>query len=84
VHLLNLQRHSLDIITLSIPADAAAVGKPLGQLVLPPNSLVTLIVNDDGPHIPHDDLVLSAGDDVVVVTAPDEEQALFEILTGIE
>jgi trk system potassium uptake protein TrkA len=84
VHLLNLQRHSLDIITLSIPADADAVGKAMGQLILPPNSFVTLVVNDEGPHIPHDDLVLSAGDDVVVVTAPDEEQALFETLTGVK
>ncbi len=84
VHLLNLPRHSMDIISLSIPGDAAAVGKPLAELDLPPNSFITLVVNGSGPTLPRDDLVLGAGDDVVMVTEPDEEQTLLDTLTGVE
>ena len=84
IHLLNLQRHSMDIVALSIPPDAAVVGKPLSQVDMPPSSFVTLVVKDEGPFLPQDDLVLSAGDEVVVVTVADEEQVLFETLTGVE
>ena len=84
IHLLGLQRHSMDIVALSIPPDAAVVGKSVSQLVMPPNSFITLVVKDEGPTLPHEDLVLHAGDDVVAVTVPDEEQALYETLTGVE
>ena len=84
VHLLNLQRHSMDIVALSIPSDAAVVGRPLSQIDMPPNSFITLVVKDEGPSLPQEDLVLNAGDDVVVVTVTDEEQTLYETLTGVE
>ena len=84
VHLLDLQRHSMDIVALSIPQDASVVGKLLTEVSMPPSRFVTLVVKDDGPFLPHDDLVLNAGDEVVVVTVADEEQALLEALTGVD
>ena len=84
VHLLNLQRHNMDIVALSIPPDAAVVGQPLSQIDLPPNSFITLVVKDEGPFLPEENLVIEAGDDLIVVTITNEEQALYEILTGVE
>ena len=84
VHLLNLQRHNMDIVALSIPPDAAVVGHPLSQIDLPPNSFITLVVKDEGPFLPEENLVIEAGDDLIVVTITNEEQALYEILTGVE
>lgn len=84
VHLLNLQRHNMDIVALSIPPDAAVVGQPLSQIDLPPNSFITLVVKDEGPFLPEENLVIKAGDDLIVVTITNEEQALYEILTGVE
>ena len=84
VHLMNLQGHNMDIVTLSIPDDAAVVGKPLSQVDMPPNSFIALVVKDSGPVLPSDDLVLAPKDDVVAVTVPDEEQTLHETLTGVE
>ena len=84
VHLLNLQHHNMDIVALSIPPDAAVVGEPLSQIDLPPNSFITLVVKDEGPLLPEENLVIKAGDDVIVVTMTSEEQALYETLTGVE
>ena len=82
VHLLNIPHHSMDIISLSIPNDSAAIGQSLGEIAMPPNSFVTLVVNKNGPSLPHDELVLGAGDDIVLVTVQDEEQILLDAFTG--
>ena len=84
IHLLDLQRHSMNVVAVSIPPDAAVVGKPLSQVEVPPSSFITLVVKDEGPLLPQNNLVLSAGDQVVVATVPDEEQDLLETLTGVE
>ncbi len=83
IHLLDLHPHEMDIVALSIPGDAAVVGKPMSAVEMPPNSFVTLVINAEGPTLPHQDLALQAGDDVIAVTIPDEEQALYEALTGV-
>lgn len=82
MHLLNLQTYGMDIVNLSIPQDSAVVGKTLNQIELPLNSFITLVVKQAGPRLPDEDLVLQAGDEVIAVTVLDEEQALYELLTG--
>ncbi len=82
MHLLELQHYGMDIVALSIPRDAAAIGKPIRELEMPPNSFITLVVKSNGPIMPHHDLVLHAGDEVIAVTVLDEEQELYETLTG--
>ena len=84
VHLLNIPHHSMDLISLSIPNDSAAIDKSLAEIDMPPNSFITLVVNKNGPSLPHDDLVLSAGDDIVLVTVQDEEQILLDTFTGAQ
>jgi hypothetical protein len=34
--------------------------------------------------LPSDDLIIDPGDDVLVVTSSEEEQLLYETLTGVE
>ena len=84
VHLMNLNSLDLKMISINIPPDSAVVGKPLGNVTLPPNSFISLVVKPHRPLLPADDVVLSSGDDVVVVASPDEEQLLYEALTGVE
>ena len=84
VHLMNLKTLHMEMVSINLPSDAAVAGKPLGDIELPPNSFVTLVVKDDGPVLPSANVVLSYGVDVVVVTSPIEEQLLYEILTGVE
>jgi trk system potassium uptake protein TrkA len=84
VHLMNLRPLHMEMVSVSIPSDAAVAGKLLEEVELPPNSFITLIVKDDGPVLPSDEVVLGSGDDVVVVTSSEEEQLLYETLTGVE
>jgi trk system potassium uptake protein TrkA len=83
VHLVSRRGDSIDIVSVSIPPDAAVIGSSLGDLDLPPNSFISLVVKDEGPVLPRSDLSLASGDQLIIVTAPDEEQVLFEMLTGI-
>ena len=82
MHLLNLQTYGMDIVALSIPQDASVVGRTIGSVEMPPSSFIILVVKQAGPRLPEEDLVLQAGDEVIAVTVLDEEQALYETLTG--
>ena len=90
VHLTNLKPPSglgaleREMVSINIPQDAAAVGRHLGDISLPPNSFISLVVKNEGPLLPSDEIQLESGDDVVAVTSPDEEQLLYETLTGVE
>ncbi len=84
VHLMNLKALQLQLISINIPSDATVAGKSLGDIELPPNSFISLLVKNDGAVLPSDATVLDPGDDVVVVTSPEEEQLLYDTLTGVE
>ena len=90
VHLMNLKTFQvsgalqMEMISINIPPDAAVVGKPLSDIELPPNSFISLVVKHQGPVLPSEDVVLDSEDDVVAVTSPEEEQLLYETLTGVE
>ena len=84
VHLMNLKDLQLEMISINIPSDAAVVGRPLRDIEIPPNSLISLVVKNHGAVLPSHEVVLDPGDDVVAVTSPDEEQLLYETFTGVE
>ena len=84
VHLMNLKARPTEIVSINIPSDAAVVGRPLSEIELPPGSFISLVVKDDGPVLPTGDVILGPENDVVVVTTPEEEQLLFETLTGAQ
>ena len=84
VHLMNLKALQLEMISINIPSDATVIGKSLGDVDLPPNSFISLVIKNQGPVLPSDGVLLESGDDVVVVTSPEEEQLLYETLTGVE
>ena len=84
VHLMNLRAPQTELVSINIPPDAAAVGSPLTEIDLPPSSFVSLVVKHEGAFLPSQDVVLEAGDEVVAVTIPEEEQILYETLTGVE
>ncbi len=82
ISLLTLRR-GFEIVEVKVPEEAAVVGQPLKDVVLPHQSLVWGIVDADGnPKAPTADTVLHAGDDVVAVTLQESEEALRTALTG--
>lgn len=72
------------LVSINIPPDAAVAGTQLEEIELPPNSFISLVVKSRGPVLASEEVVLDSGDDIIAVTSLDEEQLLYEALTGVE
>jgi trk system potassium uptake protein TrkA len=73
----------LEIVEIKIPPEAQAVGRPIKGILLPQQSLIALIVGPDGqPRLPTNDTIIQAGDEVVAVTALENEEGLRSALIG--
>ena len=79
-----LQLHSgLEIIELKLPVTSPAAGRALREVLLPPESLICLIVDPGGmPRMPGGDTRLNAGDALVLVTRVESVSMLREVLIG--
>ena len=82
LHLMNVPAPNLELVSISIPEDSGVVGRKLAEVELPPHSFISLVIKRDRASLPASDLVLEALDQVVAVTMTDEEQTLYNILTG--
>jgi len=83
IPLLTLKGGGLEIVEVKVPENSAVVGKRIGDVLLPQQSLIALIVDSDGePRVPRPDTVLHAGDEVVAVTRTENENALRAVLTA--
>ena len=83
IHLLNLRIKGRELVSVSVPNDAAIVGKRLREIELPPGSFISLVVKKGGAELPSDGLVLEPEDELVAVTPTGQEQVLYDILTGV-
>lgn len=73
----------LEIVEIKIPPEAQVVGRPIKGILLPQQSLITLIVGSDGqPRLPTNDTIIQVGDEVVAVTALENEEGLRSALIG--
>jgi len=82
IHLLEIRDKGLEIVEVKIPPDAAAVGKSVKELLLPPGSSLFLIIRKNRkPFVPIDDII-RAGDQIIAVTPPESEESLWTVLRG--
>ena len=82
MHRLPLVGSGKTVVGVRLPPDAQAVGRTLSDIALPPGSAVALVVGKDG-HLRKLDasLQFEAGDEVVAVTSPEDEEQLWQALT---
>jgi trk system potassium uptake protein TrkA len=83
VHLINLQGTERRVVNLIVPTDAAVDGTSVGELVLPADTFITLIVKGGEPIVPDEETVLNGGDEVLAVTTEEEEEMLWDTLTEV-
>lgn len=82
IPLLTLKGGGLEIVEVKVPEDAAVVGRRVSDLLLPQQSLIALVVDQQGvPTVPKNDTVVRAGDELVAVTRTENEDALRTALT---
>jgi len=79
-----LQMHSgLELVEIRLPETSPAVGRSVREVLLPPESLISLVVDSGGvPRIPSGETRLSPGDALVVATRKESLDMLREALVG--
>ncbi len=83
IPLLTLKGGGLEIVEVKVPANSAVVGKSIRDVLLPQQSIIALVIDQDGvPRAPSGDTVIRAGDEVVAVTRTENEGALRAALTA--
>ena len=82
-HLMQLQQTGMELVCVTVPTGADAVGKRLDDLDLPPESIVSLIIKDGIASLPARQTVIEAADEVVAVVGMGLEQAFYDIFTGV-
>ena len=82
VPLLQLQS-GLEVVEIRLPQNSPAAGRAVQNILLPTESLIALIVDEQGaPRIPHGDTIVYTGDALVLVTRKEGVDALKEALIG--
>lgn len=81
IPLMKLKGSGLEIVEVRIPDDSRVVGRAIREILLPYQSMISLIIDEVGqPKVPSGETVIRAGDTVVAVTMHESEEALREAL----
>ena len=81
IPLLKLKGRGLELVEVRIPEDSRVVGQPVKMVRLPFQSLIALVIGEDGqPKVPTADTIIHAGDEVVAVTMHETEDELRDAL----
>jgi trk system potassium uptake protein TrkA len=79
--LVKLKGTGLELVEVRIPEDSRVVNQPVRTILLPYQSMVVLVVGEDGlPKVPSGETVIHAGDEVVAVTLHESEAQLRDAL----
>ncbi|MBI4202656.1 MAG: TrkA family potassium uptake protein [Chloroflexi bacterium] len=84
VHMMPLPRTKLRLVGIHVPPDAEVVGKPLHELVLPTNTLISLVVNRRGQaHIPAPGQLIESFDEIIIASPPEADAELEALFTRV-
>lgn len=82
-HLLTIQDRGVELVEVKIPSDSKSVGKKIKDVVLPPGSVLALIVRrDQRPQMAAPDAVIQIGDQIIALTPSNSEEQLKTALRG--
>jgi trk system potassium uptake protein TrkA len=82
VRLLPLERGKISIVEMTVPDDSSTAGRPLYELRLPTDAAVVAIIREDHVVIPQPETVITAGDEVLALSAIESEPALRSAIIG--
>ena len=77
-HLLVLEKDGLELVEVKIPFNAGVVGKKIGEINLPPESILALIIHEGRPpRVPSPEMVIEADDRLIAVVKLESEEAFL-------
>lgn len=80
VRLFSFRQGNADLVELTLSADSPVVGQRVGDLAWPTDTVLVAIVRGSRVFAPSPDDPLDTGDELLFVTAPDQEPALQTML----
>ncbi|MEU1200379.1 TrkA family potassium uptake protein [Streptomyces sp. NPDC005813] len=79
VALLRLSKAGVEVIETAITEDSRAAGHLLGEITLPPGTVVATVVRDGRPTVPSPDERLLPGDELLLVSHEATEQEIHGV-----
>ncbi|HTR69842.1 MAG TPA: TrkA family potassium uptake protein [Mycobacteriales bacterium] len=81
VRLLSFRHGEANLVEVTLPTDTMHSGQRVGSIAWPPDVALVAILRDARVMVPAPDDPLEAGDELLFVAAPDQEDALHEVLS---
>jgi trk system potassium uptake protein TrkA len=80
VRLLSFRHGEANLVEVTLPDDTPHAGARVGSINLPPDVALVAILRDQRVLTPSPDDPLEGGDELLFVAAPDQEDALHDVL----
>ena len=80
VRLFSFRQGNANLVELTLPASATVVGKRVAEVVFPVDTALVAIIRDTRVITPSPDDSLEAGDELLFVASPEQEQSLEDLL----
>lgn len=71
-----LKKGEIEVVQADITSGSTALGLKIGQLDLPPTTLIISVIRDDHATLPHSDTKLREGDSVIAMIKAEREKEL--------
>jgi trk system potassium uptake protein len=81
VRLMSLEQGKANISELTLAADAPIIGQTVGGVGWPPDTALVAILRDGHVLLPHKDMPLEGGDELLVVATSDRDGELDALLS---
>jgi trk system potassium uptake protein TrkA len=82
VTLMTFKRGKLALVRLDLTKDSPCVNKQVLEIKLPQAAVLVSIIRGDEVIIPRGETILQAKDDIIALTAIENEQELLDVLIG--
>ncbi|WP_411285314.1 potassium channel family protein [Lapillicoccus sp.] len=81
VRIFQFQQAKASMVELTMPAQSPYIGKRIGEIVWPDDTVLVGIIRDDRPIAPSRDDAVEAHDELLFITTPESEDSLEEMLS---
>ncbi len=81
VRIFQFQQAKASMVELTMPAQSPYIGKRIGEIDWPEDTVLVGIIRDDRPIAPSRDDAVEAHDELLFITTPDSEDSLEEMLS---
>jgi trk system potassium uptake protein TrkA len=83
VRLLSFRHGEANLVEVTLPQDTSHAGQRVGSIAWPQDVALVAILRDARVMVPTADDPLEAGDELLFVAAPDQEDALHDVLATV-